>query len=176
MRFSAAILVIVLLLTAGCGPSAQEVAAEQQRLEQARVAVQRTQFKVAIERVLQSDDRTGSVQDLERRVQAMQRIDTSDCPSEFRSAYLDHIDAWIDLARAKQARSELASDGSIETTLLRSLFASLNNSSETPVEDLLRSDAGLAQVEASASQRVHDTFTAVQKVAFQYGASLPSNR
>jgi hypothetical protein len=173
MRIFASILVMALYLTAGCRPSAQEVAAEQQRIEQARVAVQRTQYKAAIEHVLRLDDRTGPLQDINQRIHLMQNIDTSDCPSEFRFAYLDHTDAWQDLARVKQARTELASDGSIETTLLRSLFASVNNSSETPVEDLLRSDAGLAQMESNASQRVRDTFTLVQKIAFQYGAALP---
>ncbi|SEB97749.1 hypothetical protein [Terriglobus roseus] len=175
MRIFGAILVIGLCFTSGCGPTADEVVAAQQRLEQSRVEAQRLQYKAAVERVLQLDDRTSAIRDLPQRVSAMKNIDTSECPPEFRSAYLDHTDAWLELARARQARSELASDGSIESTLIRSLFASANGSSETPVEDLLRSDAGLAQMESNASQRISSTFAVVQKIAFQYGAALPKH-
>lgn len=175
MRNLQIFVVVCMFLLTGCGPSAQEIVEAQQRTEQARVDAQRTHDRAEIVRVLTLDDRTRSITDLARRVVIMQNIDTSACPPEFRTAYLDHIDAWSYLVKVRQARMELASDGSIEDALLLSLLASSNDTNATSVEDLVHSDDSLKKVEEIASERIDETFRTVQKIAIHYGAELATS-
>ena len=60
-------------------------------------------YKQAIQKVLDCDAMTGKVDNsdldayyrsTENKVQNMQKIDLSQCPPEFQTAFIDHISAW----------------------------------------------------------------------------------
>lgn len=110
--------------------------------------------KTCIERVLQGDSQSSENADSVSEVVArMRAIDTSDCPADFRTAYLAHIHAWEEAEKVVQEARNLGKPDGFWEELKA---ASLKN-------------AGNA-----ASQKISQTFQEVERVAVLHGATLPS--
>ena len=165
-----------LLLFAACNlqTSAQTEAARthaaEARAEQDRAAAART--RTAIEGVLAADARTGSIDDYASRLAAMRAIDLTQCPSDFSTAYLDHIFAWERAERIQQSIVALNSDDSRAAALAGSFLTGLLRLEGTPLLDHLREDARLNALAADAHEQIRVTFEKVERSATAYGARL----
>lgn len=158
----------------------------------------RPQIDVAsIERVLIEDSRTteaASLEGLTRRISKMEAIDTYQCPTDFRQAYLAHIAAWrqglrlwhravslgekhqSDVARFKEKNSGV--NAFIES-FVRGLVFDLGKPKEI-IQDARRLDekhqAEVAQIGKEwerNNEAIASTFSTVQQIAAGYGAKLP---
>ena len=132
----------------------------------------RSSSKIAIISVLEQDrkanDGTTSVAEY---VANQNKIDLSDCPNDFKKAYIKHLNAWREMASVEQ-----------EVLLLKKMYVS----DEAQVEAFVRGinyDYGmLTEVreslervkahESQAKKEIRDTFGIVLDIASDYGVDI----
>lgn len=143
------------LLAAGCGKAAQT--------KQAILRVFKADTELSLKREsLPADASTTQVaQAIEQYCTELERLDMSDCPADFRVAYVQHIRAW----RETRAAVEQLPSG-----FLTGFFMGAVNS-------LLRGeiDGGQGRMEGAlkgALERVRITWEEVERVGAKYGAVL----
>ena len=167
------VLGLSLLGPIGCRNS-QEIAREQQQLadEQAEKAKaeQLARYKLAIEKALQMDLLTGTHATSEH-TQNMRSIDLSDCPSDFRVAYMAHIHAWDEAAAVMAANDKL--DSNEDSDAIAGGLATIFGSSATPWQDHLDAKENIRRLAAQADADIKSTFNQVELVAAAYGARVP---
>jgi hypothetical protein len=127
-------------------------------------------YKSAIEKALRDDALTGSEPTVGHTA-AMRTIDTSNCPQEFRDAYIRHIHAWDQMAKIHKAELELNSQD--DAAAAAGLIATIFNSDETPFSDHIRAEEKLKQMDADASNDIRTTFQEVTDIANKYDARVP---
>ncbi len=90
---------------------------------------------------------------LDKMTQGMRQIDLSDCPPEFREAYIRHIQAWESFA------SEHGIEGFFKALLTGVLIALTSN--PTPLVAYIAEQKGI-------SQDINDTWKEVEAIAARY--------
>ena len=124
----------------------------------------------AIERVL-ADDRTtdDDASSIAQIVQRMRSIDMTGCPKEFRKVYLDHINAWEQMAAVEQESiawdNRYDSGGTWVEAILRGLMFDYGMFGEA---DAARNR--VLEMKRNASANVYATYTVVQQIAIDHGA------
>ena len=80
----------------------------------------------AIERVLQADKGTSQATSVAEVVSRMRAIDMTDCPNDFKAAYLAHIHAWESMAiverKAIALKNESESTGAMVEAFIRGVL------------------------------------------------------
>ena len=127
----------------------------------------------AIERVLQADKETSQSRSVAEVVSKMRAIDQTDCPNDFKAAYLAHIHAWESVAvverKAIALKAESESTGALVESFIRGvLMDPFGKTNEIKAE--FRHLQG--EYEA-ASRDVKQTFEKVEQLAVANGAKLP---
>lgn len=133
-------------------------------------AIQNTRYRSAIEKALHEDALTGK-DPTPGHVAAMRQVDISDCPQEFRTAYMNHIHAWDEAAAVAQAKAKLDHDE--DAAAFAGALASLFNSDATPWSDHLRAEQEAERLTAVASKDIASTWQEIENLAGKYGARLP---
>jgi hypothetical protein len=127
-----AVIIFILLCVAFGGPSEEE----------------KRQYPAAIQKVLSLDSATTSG-NAGLTVIAMESIDLSNCPSDFRSAYRKHIQAWKDEAEVMATAQRLGGQG-------------LTDDQKTQAAILLTAEW------AKRKKLVNSTFEEVERIAAKY--------
>lgn len=109
--------------------------------------------------------------DYGRSASAMRTIDLTRCPSDFATAYLDHIHAWEDAANA-QLKSE-ALKKSEGNAVAGGIVATVTGSEATPFSDHLKAENEANRQLSQASAEIIRTRQVVERIAIGYGAILP---
>jgi hypothetical protein len=128
----------------------------------------------AIERVLQADKGTTTeVRSATEVVRRMEAIDMTDCPNDFKAAYLAHIYAWKSVAtvewKAVALKNEAESTGTMVEAFVRGFFLDPFGKSNE-----LRAEFRHLQAEYDAAHNeVKQTFLKVEQIAIGHGADLP---
>jgi hypothetical protein len=151
------------VLAAGCGRSEPTPAAQAEKDRQAILRVLRADQELAKRRRELPPDATPSqiAWAVGRYCDELERLDTSDCPADFRVAYRHHAGAW----REAQAALAKLPDGVLEGVLTGAMNALLRGE--------LDGGAGRLEGELKRSlERVRDTWIEVEKVGARYGAAL----
>lgn len=154
MQRIAALLILVLpiLATAGCS------------------AVQDALYKSAIEKALHEDALTGK-EPTSGHTAAMRQVDLTDCPQDFRVAYMNHIHAWDEKVTVNQAKVKL--DNEEDGAAVAGLLAGLFGSNATPWSDHVRAEQEVQRLDAVASSDITSTWQQVELIASKYGAQVP---
>lgn len=174
MRVLIAIMLGLLLMgSVGCKDT-QEVARHQQQLadeETARARVEQlAHYKLAIEKALQMDLLTGTHATSEH-THGMRSIDLSDCPADFRVAYMAHIHAWDEAAAVMAANDKLNSNE--DSDAIAGGLAAIFGSDATPWQDHLNAKENIGRLAAQADADIKSTFNQVELLAAAYGAKVP---
>lgn len=175
MRLMAAtVLSLSLILNLGCKEDPQEAARRQQQFADAEAAKakaeQLARYRSAIEKVLQMDLLTGTHATSEH-TQGMRSIDLSECPLDFRVAYMAHIHAWDEAAAVMAANDKLNSNE--DSDAIAGGLATLFSSDATPWQDHLNAKANIERLAAQADADIKSTFNQVEILAAAYGARVP---
>jgi hypothetical protein len=131
--------------------------------------------KAAIERVFRADDKLAKERErLPPKAtpsqiawsfgvycDALERLDTADCPADFRVAFGQHIRAW----REAQVALQQLPDGFLEGLLMGALNSVLRG----------ENDGGTSRLEGELKrtiERVRTTYEEVEKIGAKYGVAL----
>jgi len=129
-------------------------------------------YAESITKVLQQDKETEGIKDDGQRIKQMRDIDLSECPEDFRGAYVDNIHAWEDAAPIDVALAQLQSKSVRDDATLAGILATLFNSEKTPYSDWQDAIEGLKQKRREASDKINDTWKIVENIAVKYGGKL----
>jgi TPR repeat protein len=114
--------------------------------------------------------RTTTIQQV---VTGLRAIDTSDCPTDFRVAYIDHIQAWEEIADVEQKlkRHSAQNDSVVPylEAIVRGFMGDPFGKSDEVKADINKIDAN---VEA-AQKKLKQTLNYVERVAITHGATMP---
>ena len=157
----------------GCRNAEEEARQQQQASREAQERAERQQmarYKTAIERSLHEDQLTGSTMSAEH-TNAMRSIDLSECPSEFRVAYMNHIHAWDEAVAVQQAKQKL--DAQEGDAAVAGLIAQVFDSSATPWSDQVSAERKMQNYRATAVSDIRSSFEEVETIASKYGAVVP---
>jgi hypothetical protein len=128
---------------------------------------QNASYKSAIERALHEDALTGHEPSLDHTA-AMQKVDLSGCPEDFRVAYTNHIQAWDQAGKVHQAIVDLNNNGDLAATA-KEVFGP----DAAPWSSREQAASELTRLQKAASDDIHATFLKVGAVATKYGAQVP---
>jgi ABC-type transport system involved in cytochrome bd biosynthesis fused ATPase/permease subunit len=128
---------------------------------------QSASYKTAIEKALHEDALTGHEASLDHTA-AMQQVDMSGCPDDFRAAYANHIKAWEQAGKVHQAIVDLNNGGT-----LAAAAADVFGPNATPWSSREQAASELDRLQKAASNEIHTTFARVTTVAQKYGATVP---
>src|ERR1700761_5092079 len=174
-------LLLIVTSCSRCKPGSDQVADDSNATNVAsinatQIEQQKKEYATNITDCLAADVKasTESNGDYTLLTQAMRRIDLSKCPTDFATAYLDHIHAWEDAAKIQRARKELNSDENVKSTLFLSLWSDIFNTKDTPITDALEASNELRRKAAEASEKIRITFQDVEHIAVSYGGTLPA--
>ena len=146
----------------------QQVEREKQE-ERQREERQFAGYKAAIISVIEQQQRAIQSSDLPARLEKLREINTSDCPPEFRTAFVDFI---YDLEQVHQVdiqRNRLASDDSVNSVLVTQLIQIFTKSENSAVGDALTDDQKLIKARELWIQQGNEADRALGRVAAYYG-------
>jgi hypothetical protein len=142
--------------------------------EDEKAAKDKAAYKEAIETALKTDDITSAIEYYRDRVAAMQQIDTSKCPSDYRAAYVEHIFAWKYAADVQDAVIEFKKSTDMNGVVASGvIMAVLGGDGSAPLRDVMTVAAKLEEKGGEAHKRIQDSFQKVEQIAVSYGAALP---
>ena len=135
---------------------------------------QQAKMRAAIERVLEQDKGTSAgsttVAQIVARIRA---IDTSECPNDFRAAYLAHIHAWESMGEVEGRARAFKADREGAGDLVEGFIRGFLGDPWGKANEIQNVQSQLQIDYQSARQQVKQTFNRVEEMAVAYGASLP---
>lgn len=154
-------------------PTPQQLAEQQKLLEEEEFERQ----KQAINYVLVADKNTAKIsidangiRNYDIQASEMRKIDFSQCPSDFATAYLEHIHAWEDAAKIRRAEANLKEQGGLAA--VAGIIAELTNSEATPFSNYLEAESELNRLAISTGEEITRTWKNVELIAVKYGGTL----
>ena len=157
---------VLLSLFVGCDSAPTPQAPIRSPAEQRQIA--------AIERVLLADQQTSSqVQHSSGVIPYMRGIDLTDCPVEFKAAFLAHIHAWEEAIAVLQEAEEFASQTNQNQIFWESFVRGFFGDVVTVPNQVLQQNQDLQSRYEKAHQEVGTTYRRVEEIAVAYGATLP---
>ncbi len=111
------------------------------------IVVQSVSSRAEIQRILDADNLDTANLDARSVVEVMSQIERGRAPEDFWTAYQTHVRAWQQMAEAEEAARQAMEDPGKRAEA-----------------------AGLL---AEAAEQVETTFTAVERIALDYGARMP---
>ncbi len=127
-------------------------------------------YKSAIEKALHEDALIGK-DPTAGHTAAMRQVDMSDCPQEFRVAYMNHIHAWDEAAAVGQAKTKL--DNEEDGAAVGGILASLFGADATPWSDHVRAQEEVQRLAGVAAGDIKSTWQQIEVLAAKYGAQMP---
>lgn len=156
----------LLLAASGCDSAPAPQPPTRTPAEQRQIA--------AIERVLLADQQTSSqVQHSSGVIPYMRGIDLTDCPVEFKAAFLAHIHAWEEAIAVLQEAEEFASQSNQNKIFWESFVRGFFGDVVTVPNQVLQQNQDLQSRYEKAHQEVGTTYRRVEEIAVAYGATLP---
>jgi len=135
---------------------------------------QQAKMRAAIERVLQQDRGTNTgASSVGEIVPRMRAIETSECPNDFRAAYLAHIHAWESMGQVEQQARAFKADREGAGDVVEGFIRGFLGDPMGKANEIQDAQNQLQRAYQSASQQVKQTFNQVEEMAVAYGASLP---
>ena len=160
------VFVTLLLVSAGCDSAPAPQIPIRSPAEQRQIA--------AIERVLLADQQTSSqVKHYTGVIPYMRGIDLTDCPAEFKAAFLAHIHAWEDAIAVLQEAEEFASQTNQNQIFWESFVRGFFGDVVTVPNQVLQQNQDLQDRYEKAHQEVGTTYRRVEEIAVAHGATLP---
>ena len=131
--------------------------------------VQNEMYKSAIQKAIHESSLTGSAP-TDEHVKALKSIDLSECPEDFRTAYIQYIHAWEEEAAVNNARARLSSqDGD---AMAAGVLSTLFGSSTTPWSDHLRAEQELLSYQKRADTDLSVSAEGLNDGARKYGLTV----
>jgi hypothetical protein len=128
----------------------------------------------AVESVLKKDATTGTgATSVAEVVTRMRAIYTSDCPNDFRAAYLAHIQAWEAMAEVEQQASAFKSDREGAGDFVEGFVRGFLGDPLGKANEIRDAQTQLQRNYQAAREQVRQSFNQVQQIAVAYGAELP---
>jgi hypothetical protein len=175
-------LAAIMLFLSACGDSAavelqrtqQEQAEAQHRAEEEARQQQLEAYKMAVVTVLKADSTIGATSNGNFTAQAlaMRRLDLSQCPRDFATAYIDHVHAWENAAEIMEALAKLRSEENVKDALVKTLLQKLFGSDNNAIEDAVQAEDMLKEAALKSTEKIKSTYQEVERIAVSYGASL----
>lgn len=131
--------------------------------------VREAMYKSAIEKAIHEDALTGK-EPTSGHTDAMRKVDLSDCPRDFRIAYMNHIHAWDEAVAVYGAKMKLDRDE--DAAAVGGIVASIFGSDASPWSDHVRAQQEVQKLTAVASRDISSTWQQVESVASKYGAQV----
>lgn len=146
----------------------QQVEREKQE-ERQREERQFSVYKAAITSVIDQQQRAIQSSGLPARLEKLRQIDTSDCPPDFRTAFVDFIYDLEQVHQVDMQRNRLASDDSVNSVLVTQLIQIFTKSDNSAVGDALTDDQKLIKARELWIQQGNEADRALGRVAAYYG-------
>ena len=135
---------------------------------------EKEQIKANIERVLQQDAKASEGSEtVAKLVARMRAIDTSDCPNEFRLAYLAHIHSWEMMEDVQRDASRLKEEANSDGVLVEAFIRGLLGDPLGKANEIKAAQTQLQRSYQVAHTEIRKTFHHVEEIAIQYDANLP---
>ncbi len=129
----------------------------------------RAKYKAAIEKALHENALTGA-EPTDLHASAMRKVDLSDCPDDFRAAYVKHIHALEAKSKVRQAHAELDHESDADAEIVAGTLAALFGTYDTPWRDQVAAVKELDKLEWGATAEAGATLREIDEVASRYGA------
>jgi hypothetical protein len=141
----------------------------QQQQEKLQEEQQQADYKSAIQQAVVSMNKAMKASTLAEKGHALHRIDVSDCPKEFRMAWVDALYDFDELERIDEQQKSLASDQNVDSIFIRQAIQLLKGSNDSAVDDSLTEEQQLKQLRSAWLAKLTESDRAVAKVAASYG-------
>ena len=130
--------------------------------------------RLVIQKVLDQDAKvTDNATSVAQIVLRMRAIEYSECPADFREAYVQHIHAWELLeqveVQAKQYDAEYNSGGALFESFIRGAMGDPFGKTH----EAITATKQLRQNYQQAAFEIKSTLNRVEEIAVRYGATLP---
>lgn len=136
---------------------------------------QMAHYRTAIEAVLQKDatasQGTTTVADILRN---MRKIDTSECPANFRSAYLGHLQAWEAGVELQQRVDAFNAEREGAGDMIEGFIRGALGDPAGKYNEVREAGDQLNREMQAARNELRSTYGRVEQVAVSYGARLPT--
>lgn len=129
----------------------------------------------AIQRVLDQNARvTDNATSVAQIVSRMRAIDCSNCPSDFRQAYVTHIHAWEMLASVETQAKQYGTNYFSGEAMIESFIRGAMGDPFGKAQEAIAAKNQLQQSYQYATNQIKLTLNRVEEIAVGYGASLPA--
>ena len=109
-------------------------------------------------------------------VNNMRSIDLTNCPNDFRVAYVTHIHAWEALAAVEQKAISLESDANSGAAMAESFIRGFFGDPFGKSAELFAAQTQLQRDAQAASLSIKQTFETVEVIAVGHGAKMPPRK
>jgi outer membrane murein-binding lipoprotein Lpp len=148
--------------------------AQQQQLEQQKQEERRRQeeqvavYKEAIRTALQEMKKALDAPNLSDRVAALRQIDTSACPPDFRTAFVDYVYDLEQVNLIDVQRARLSSNENMDAVFVTQLIQILTKSDESSLGAALTDDQKLLKAREAWIQQGTEADRALERVSALY--------
>ncbi len=143
----------------------------QQQQEKLQEEQQQADYKAAIQQAVVSMNKAVKADTLAEKGHALHSIDVSDCPKEFRMAWVDALYDFDELERIDEQQTSLASDQNVDSVFVRQAIQLLKGSNDSAVDESLTEEQQLKQLRSAWLAKLTESDRAVAKVAAFYGVN-----
>ena len=172
-----AILAITFLLSVlACTDDKSKADNEQQSLFFQQQEEQRQMHISSINAVLDEDSKIRSISNGDPTITAeeMRKIDLSNCPTDFSTAFVAHIHAWEDDAKISKAKEELNKDDGLAVAF--GILTTLFKDEITPFSDHMEAHRRIDELAQQTKEKINETWKQVELIAVNYGGPLPQKK
>lgn len=147
----------------------QQQSERQKQEERQRQEEQLAAYKAAIQIALQEMGKTLDAPDVPIRVAALRQIDTTACPPDYRTAFVDYTYdlEQVDLIDVQRAR--LSSSENMDAVLFTQLVQILTKSDNSSIGDALTEDQKLLKAREAWIQQGTEADRALERVSALHG-------
>lgn len=131
--------------------------------------------KKAIELVLNEYQQLDGTKVVSTVVSKLRRINTSDCPSEFREAFLSHVHAWERLAEAADSSKQLEKASNSPEIYVESFLRGLAGDPLGTTTEFLNANNDIQNQMKQALSVISSTYNQVELISVKYGVNLPGS-
>ncbi len=126
-----------------------------------------------IERVLAEDAKTTpGATSVAQVVTRMRAIDLTDCPNDFKAAYLAHIHSWEAMGGIEQEAIAFKTESESGGAMVESFFRGMLGDPLGKMNEINAAQGHLKARYEYASQELKSTYNRVEEVAVAHGATL----
>lgn len=157
-KYIAIFLTTILFCSCASGPTEEE---------------QRQNYIRAINSVLNADAEARNTSNGDHALCAskMRDIDISQCPSDFATVYVEHLQAWEYSAKIRKDKKALKEQEG--AAVAGGILTTVAGSNATPYSDYVKAVKEMEQLAVHANDEIRRTWKIVERTAVSHGATLP---